>query len=218
MGVPLYRKLLANFTHLMALLLWVGGGIAFVGPAGIRAGPWLVNLINGVQLLAGIQGGEGDRSAAQHATGLRHRRGCATAWSSASAADLVPGDVMLLAEGDHISGRRRLARAAERGVDQSTSWRVPPGDQARRAGSGANLSRSELPNSGSPHWASPRATGAVVFATAWTPSSAKFAHPHPEPGRRTQPATTGDQGRHQSGHAGGRARGRSSLPWPWPWA
>ena len=30
-GKPMWRKLLANFTHLMALLLWAGGAMAFVG-------------------------------------------------------------------------------------------------------------------------------------------------------------------------------------------
>ncbi|HEU4950009.1 MAG TPA: cation-transporting P-type ATPase, partial [Candidatus Deferrimicrobiaceae bacterium] len=29
-GRPLYRKLLSQFTHLMALLLWVGGLVAFL--------------------------------------------------------------------------------------------------------------------------------------------------------------------------------------------
>jgi Ca2+-transporting ATPase len=47
-GKPLYLKFLANFTHLMALLLWVGGLVGFIAPMpqlGIAI--WLVNLING---------------------------------------------------------------------------------------------------------------------------------------------------------------------------
>src|SRR5690349_7953743 len=45
---PFYRKVLANFVHLMAILLWVGGAMAFVAQMpqlGIAV--WLVVLING---------------------------------------------------------------------------------------------------------------------------------------------------------------------------
>jgi magnesium-transporting ATPase (P-type) len=48
-GKPLYLKFLANFTHLMALLLWVGGIVAFFAQMpqlGIAI--WMVNVINGV--------------------------------------------------------------------------------------------------------------------------------------------------------------------------
>ena len=45
---PLVHKFLAHFTHLMALLLWVGGLLGFLAQMpqlGIAI--WLVNLING---------------------------------------------------------------------------------------------------------------------------------------------------------------------------
>ncbi|MEZ4710219.1 MAG: cation-transporting P-type ATPase [Caldilineaceae bacterium] len=46
---PLWRKLLANFTHLMALLLWIGGLVALAaGMPELAVAIWLVNLINGV--------------------------------------------------------------------------------------------------------------------------------------------------------------------------
>ncbi len=46
---PLYRKLLANFTHLMAILLWVAGAMAFVaGMPQLGVAVWLVVLLNGV--------------------------------------------------------------------------------------------------------------------------------------------------------------------------
>ena len=47
-GTPLIFKFLANFTHLMAILLWVGGLVAFFAQMpqlGIAI--WMVNLING---------------------------------------------------------------------------------------------------------------------------------------------------------------------------
>jgi len=48
-GTPILLKLAANFTHLMALLLWAGGAIAFVaGMPQLGVAVWMVNLINGV--------------------------------------------------------------------------------------------------------------------------------------------------------------------------
>ena len=45
---PLVRKFLANFTHLMALLLWVGGLLGFLAQMPqLGVAIWLVNLING---------------------------------------------------------------------------------------------------------------------------------------------------------------------------
>jgi len=42
-------KFLANFTHLMALLLWVGGLIGFIAQMPqLGVAIWTVNLINGV--------------------------------------------------------------------------------------------------------------------------------------------------------------------------
>ena len=48
-GKPLWVKFLANFTHLMALLLWFGGFMAFAAQLPqLGAATWLVNLINGL--------------------------------------------------------------------------------------------------------------------------------------------------------------------------
>ena len=46
---PLYLKFLANFTHLMAILLWVGGGMAFIGRMPqLGWAIWAVIVINAV--------------------------------------------------------------------------------------------------------------------------------------------------------------------------
>lgn len=40
---------LSNFIHLMAILLWIGGGVAFLaGMPQLGIAVWLVNVINGV--------------------------------------------------------------------------------------------------------------------------------------------------------------------------
>jgi P-type Ca2+ transporter type 2C len=47
-GPPLYRKLIANFVHLMAILLWIAGLLAFVaGMPQLGVAVWLVVVING---------------------------------------------------------------------------------------------------------------------------------------------------------------------------
>jgi magnesium-transporting ATPase (P-type) len=48
-GKPLWLKFAANFTHLMAILLWAGGIVGFIAQMpqlGIAI--WMVNVINGV--------------------------------------------------------------------------------------------------------------------------------------------------------------------------
>ena len=48
-GKHLILKLLANFTHLMALLLWIGGAVGFIAKMPqLGLAIWTVNLINGV--------------------------------------------------------------------------------------------------------------------------------------------------------------------------
>ena len=48
-GKSLWIRFLANFTHVMAILLWVGGFVGFIAQMpqlGIAI--WMVNLINGI--------------------------------------------------------------------------------------------------------------------------------------------------------------------------
>ena len=145
---PLALKFLSNFTHLMALLLWAGGLIGFLAQMpqlGIAI--WTVNLINGAfsfwqeykaeQATAALR-----RLLPSYARVLRdgeERR--------VSAEELVPGDVLLLAEGEHVSADARLVQAAELRVDQSAltgeSYPVRKTSQPAPASVGA---RAEVPN------------------------------------------------------------------------
>lgn len=112
---------LGNFTHLMAVLLWVGGAVAFFADMPqLAIAIWLVNVINGVfsfwqEHRAGkatdalrnmlpsyarvIRGGEEQKILAE---------------------DLVIGDTILLEEGDKISADARLIECNDLQVDQST--------------------------------------------------------------------------------------------------
>ena len=64
-----------------------------------------------------------------------------------AAEELVPGDVMLLSEGDAISADGRLVQAFEFRVDQSTlSGESRPVRKASDAVAGTDLAHAELPN------------------------------------------------------------------------
>jgi P-type Ca2+ transporter type 2C len=138
----LARSFLAHVTHLMAILLWIGGLLAlFAELPQLAIAVWVVNLINGafstwqehraeraVQALRGLlpatarvlRGGVEDRVPAE---------------------ELVPGDVLLLGEGDRVSADARVVDAHELRVDQSaltgesravrrTSEPLHPGDRS----------------------------------------------------------------------------------------
>lgn len=120
-GKPLIFQFLANFTHMMAILLWVGGVVALIARMPeLAIAIWLVNVINGV--FSFWQEYRAERA-------IRALRQLLPSYASVLrdgekqrilAEELVPGDVMLLAEGDHISADGRLVDEAELRVDQST--------------------------------------------------------------------------------------------------
>ena len=117
---PWFRELLAQFTHPLALLLEAAALLAFV--AGTSVLGWAVVAV--VLLNAGFafaQEQQAERAVEalqaylpQHADVLR--AGCI---ATVDAADLVPGDVLLLAEGQRVSADARLL-AGEVSVDLST--------------------------------------------------------------------------------------------------
>jgi P-type Ca2+ transporter type 2C len=117
---PLILKFLANFTHLMALLLWAGGIVALVAQLPqLAIAIWLVNLINGSfsfwQEFKAEKASEALRQLLpSYAKVLRDGKE-----SQTLAEELVPGDVILLTEGDHISADARLIRSSELQLDQS---------------------------------------------------------------------------------------------------
>lgn len=115
------RKLFSNFTHLMAVLLWIGGSIAIIADMpqlGIAV--WMVNLING--LFSFWQEYRAEKASEALMKLLpRHARVIRDGVPiEIDAEELVPGDLMVLSEGDHISADGRLVQAAALRVDQST--------------------------------------------------------------------------------------------------
>ncbi|MHC1701621.1 MAG: cation-translocating P-type ATPase [Humidesulfovibrio sp.] len=119
-GTHILLKLAANFTHLMALLLWAGGAIAYVaGMPQLGLAVWLVNVING--FFSFWQEYKAERALAAlkrmiPAQALVLRDGRET---QVLAEQLVPGDILVLTEGSRICADARLVESAELMADQS---------------------------------------------------------------------------------------------------
>lgn len=145
---PLFARFFANFTHLMALLLWAGGLIGFIAQMPqLGAAIWMVNIVNGV--FSFWQEFRAERATAALRRILpaqaRVRRGGADVVVAAET--LVPGDVLLLGEGDRISADARVTDEVELRVDQSTFTGEPhPVRKTRDSITSAGRSRAELSN------------------------------------------------------------------------
>ncbi len=120
-GRPPGLRLLANFTHLMAILLWLGGFVALVADLPqLAVAIWTVNLINGI--FSSWQEYKAERAieALQrllpvYARVLRDGRE-----ERIDVGELVPGDILLLAPGEPISADGRLLEVHQLQIDEST--------------------------------------------------------------------------------------------------
>ncbi len=178
-GKPLWIRLLANFTHLMAILLWAGGIVGFLAQMPqIGIAIWMVNIINGVfsfwQEFKAEKATEALRKLLpSYARALRNNE-----VQRILAEELVPGDVILLEEGDRISADARLVDENELRVDQSTlSGESHPVRKTSEAILKEDLSRTELPNLIYAGTTVAAGTGrALVFATGMDTEFGKIAH------------------------------------------
>ncbi|GKT10896.1 cation-transporting P-type ATPase [Desulforhabdus sp. TSK] len=177
-GEPLWVKFLANFIHLMAILLWIAGAVALMARMPqLAVSIWAVNLINGAfsfwQEYKAEKATEAMRRLLPvYAQVLRDGKG-----QRVPAQELVPGDVLILSEGDRISADARLVEEAELRLDQSTltgeSVQVRKTCEATR---NRSLTRIEIPNIAFTGTNVVSGTGkAVVFATGMETEFGKIA-------------------------------------------
>lgn len=120
-GKPPVLLFLSKFTGLMAILLWVGGLIALTADMpelGIAI--WLVNIINGAfSFLQEYRAGKATEA-------LKNiLPSCARVIRDGNeqkilAEELVPGDIMLVEEGDKISADACLFSSSDLQINQST--------------------------------------------------------------------------------------------------
>ena len=145
---PFVVRFGAHFTHLMALLLWAGSIAAIVAGLGVLCvAIVLVNVINGV--FSYWQEHKADKATEAlrrllpvHARVMRDGREV-----QLSAEELVPGDVILLEEGDRISADARVVEHAELRVDQSTlTGETTPVRKTAEPAPAATGNRADTPN------------------------------------------------------------------------
>jgi Ca2+-transporting ATPase len=175
---PLVRKFLANFTHLMALLLWVGGLLGFLAQMPqLGVAIWLVNLINGAFSFWQEYKAEQATAALRRLLPTYARVVRDGQEQRLLAAELVPGDVILLAEGEHISADGRLVQAVDLRVDQSTlTGEAHPVHKTAEAVLHRHMTHLELPNLVFAGTSVAVGTGqAVVYATGMTSEFGKIA-------------------------------------------
>jgi P-type Ca2+ transporter type 2C len=119
-GRPVVFKFLANFTHIMAVLLWLGGMVAFLAELPqLALAIWTAILINGLFSFWQEYKTERAMEALQrllpvHARVLRDGREVRI-----DAGELVPGDILLLAPSDPISADGRLLEVQQLHTDES---------------------------------------------------------------------------------------------------
>ena len=177
-GKPMIVKFLSNFTHLMAILLWVGGIVGFVAnmpQLGIAI--WLVNIINGVfSFMQEFRAEKATEALKKLLPSYAHviRDG---EQQRILAEELVPGDIMVLAEGDKISADARLIEESDLRADQSTlTGESRAVSKTKEAVLRSDLSHVEEPNLVFAGTNVASGTGkAVVFATGMNTEFGKIA-------------------------------------------
>jgi len=127
-GPSLTRRFLRQFLHFLALLLWIAAGLSFVAET-LQPGQGMAMLgwtILGVILLNAIFSFIQEYKA-ERAVQALHRLLPATAWVFRSGHqqqvprhELVPGDVLLLEEGEQVPADARLVEAVGMRVDNSS--------------------------------------------------------------------------------------------------
>jgi Ca2+-transporting ATPase len=149
LGRPSLRARLAgHFTHLMALLLWLGAAIALVaGLPELSIAIVLVIVINGLFSFSQEYKAEQAIDALRRLLPVEARVLRDGIEASVDATELVPGDVLLVEEGDRISADARVVEHTELRVDQSslTGEATPVRKDATRVVVAA-ANRAETPN------------------------------------------------------------------------
>jgi len=178
-GRPLIRKLISNFTHLMAILLWFAGLIALIAQIPeLAIAIWMVNVINGAfsfwqEFRAGKATEALKKMLPDYVRVLREGQE-----QQMLAEKLVPGDVILLSEGDRISADARLVNDNDLRVNQSTlTGESHSVHKTSDAVLRDDLTRAEQPNLVFAGTTVASGTGqAVVYATGMTTEFGKIAN------------------------------------------
>ncbi len=177
-GKPILLKFLSNFTHLMAILLWVGGIVAWIAQMPqLTIAVFLVIFLNGTFSFWQEYHAEKATEALQKLLPSYVRVLRDAQEQRILAEDLVIGDVLLLSEGDSISADARLVGENDFRVNQSTlTGESHPVHKGRDASLREDLTRAEQPSLIFAGTSTAAGTGkAVVFATGMDTEFGKIA-------------------------------------------
>ena len=127
-GAPLVGRLLRQFTHFLALLLWIAAGLSFLADA-LHPGQGMATVgwaILGVILINAVFTFVQEYKAERAVQALR-RMLPAIAWviraghaEQVPRRELVPGDILFLEEGEQVPADARLIEANHMRVDNSS--------------------------------------------------------------------------------------------------
>lgn len=175
---PIIFKFLENFYHLFAILLWVGGGMAFL--AGMPELGWAifaVILINAVFSFWQEYKAEKATEALKKLMPRRARIVRNGDSIEVEASQLVPGDVLFLQEGDSISADARLFEEFDLRTNNATlTGEAEPVRKTSAAVDNPTLTRTEMPNLVFAGTSVAYGSGkAVIFATGMNTEFGKIA-------------------------------------------
>ena len=183
-GAPLAGRFLRQFTHFLAILLWIAAGLSFLAEA-LHPGQGMATLgwaILGVILINAIFTFVQEYKAERAVQTLR-RMLPATAWALRSGhaeqvprRELVPGDILLLEEGEQVSADARLIEAHHMRVDNSslTGEALPRPRRVEPATGGNTLDAPNLVFAGTTVLSG--RGRAVVYGTGLRTEFGKIAH------------------------------------------
>jgi len=145
---PLLLRLAANFYHIFALLLWVAGILAFV--ADMPELGWAIIAVIFINAIFSFwQEFQAERAveALKRILPARARVIRGGDLVEVLARDLVPGDIIVLQEGDNISVDARLIEESELKVNAATlTGESEPVRKVAMPVSGEGLAAGEIPN------------------------------------------------------------------------
>jgi Ca2+-transporting ATPase len=147
-GKPLLVKLLNNFTHMMAIMLWIAGiGAIFAKMPELAFAVWAVNIINGFFSFFQEYRAEKATEALKKILPLSSRVMRDGEEKMILAEEIVPGDVIFFQEGDSIPADCRLITSADMRVNQSTlTGESRAVNRSALPVSGEGLTETEIPN------------------------------------------------------------------------
>lgn len=144
----LLGQLIANFVHLMALLLWAGGAIAILAQMPqVGAAIWMVNVVNGCfsfwQEFKAEKAAEALAKLVPHFVVVRRDN----VDTKLPATQVVPGDIISVSAGEKIPADARILRQSSLSVDESvltgeshSKWKdAQPGPPVKRIQDASNM-------------------------------------------------------------------------------